>query len=108
MSFGKRLKKLRLKKNLTQAELAKILKIGESTVSFYEANKREPDYEMLKRIADFFNVSVDYLLGRTDYDKHSETIAAHRTDDPMDDLPAEARRSLEDFKRYILDKYRKK
>jgi len=66
MSFGKRFKTLRLEKNLTQAELAKILSIGESTISFYESDKREPDYETLQKIADFFNVSVDYLLGRTD------------------------------------------
>jgi len=65
MSFGKRFKTLRLEKNLTQAELAKILSIGESTISFYESDKREPDYETLQKIADFFNVSVDYLLGRT-------------------------------------------
>ncbi|MBP2071372.1 helix-turn-helix transcriptional regulator [Thermoanaerobacterium saccharolyticum] len=66
MSFGKRFKTLRLEKNLTQAELAKILSIGESTISFYESDKREPDYETLQKIADFFDVSVDYLLGRTD------------------------------------------
>ncbi len=108
MSFGKRLKKLRLKKGLTQAELAKMLNIGESTISFYEAGKREPDYEMLNRFADLFNVSVDYILGRTDFNKPIETIAAHRVDDPMDDLPEEAHKSLEEFKDYILKKYGKK
>jgi transcriptional regulator with XRE-family HTH domain len=104
MSFGKRLKKLRLKKGLTQAELAKMLNIGESTISFYEAGKREPDYEMLNRFADLFNVSVDYMLGRTDFNKPIETIAAHRVDDPMDDLPEEAHKSLDELSNQIKEK----
>lgn len=66
MNFGNRLRQLRKAKGLTQAELAKLLSIGESTISFYESGKRQPDYETLIRIADLFNVSVDYLLGRTD------------------------------------------
>lgn len=65
MSFGKRLKKLRREKKLTQKELANILDTGESTISFYEHNKRKPDYDMLDKIAGYFNVSVDYLLCRT-------------------------------------------
>lgn len=66
MAFGKRLRELRLKKDLTQADLAKIIGLGESTISFYESNKRQPDYEILTKLATFFNVSTDYLLGRTD------------------------------------------
>lgn len=66
MSFGDRLKSLRREKELTQAELAKIFSLGESTISFYESNKRTPDYELLNKLADYFNVSIDYLLGRTD------------------------------------------
>ncbi|MBW2672110.1 MAG: helix-turn-helix domain-containing protein [Deltaproteobacteria bacterium] len=124
MNFGNRLRQLRKEKGLTQAELAKLLSIGESTISFYESGKRQPDYETLIRIADLFNVSVDYLLGRTVLDgtkkidgsyklnkeksnKGIETIAAHRTDDPMSELPEEARKSLEEFKEFILRKYGK-
>lgn len=111
MNFGKRLRQLRKEKGLTQAELAKLLSIGESTVSFYESGKRQPDYETLIRLAEVFNVSVDYLLGRTEHKApntnkpgSSEVIAAHRADDPMNDLPEEAQRSKE----YILKKYGKK
>jgi len=124
MNFGKRLRQLRKEKGLTQAELAKLLSIGESTVSFYESGKRQPDYETLIRLAEVFNVSVDYLLGRTVLDgskkldgthklngekptKGVETEAAHRTDDPMSELPEEARKSLEEFKEFILRKYGK-
>lgn len=65
MKFGDRLKLLRKENNLTQSELAKIFSLGESTISFYESNKRTPDYELLQKIANYFNVSTDYLLGRT-------------------------------------------
>lgn len=115
MNFGKRLRQLRKEKGLTQAELAKLLSIGESTVSFYESGKRQPDYETLIRLAEVFNVSVDYLLGRTEHKQghisdakvKTETIAAHRSDDPMSELPEEARKSLEEFKEFIFRKYGK-
>lgn len=110
MNFGVRLRELRKERGLTQAELAKLLSIGESTISFYESGKRQPDYETLIRLADFFNVSVDYLIGRTDDKNNSgiETLAAHRSDDPLNELPEEARKSLEEFKEFILRKYGKK
>ncbi|CAB1242374.1 Transcriptional regulator [Clostridiaceae bacterium BL-3] len=64
--FGEKLKKLRTDKNMTQQELAKILKISSSTIGMYEQNRRSPDIETLKKIAQHFNVSVDYLLDNTD------------------------------------------
>ena len=63
--FNNVLKSLRTAKGLTQEELAQILKISRSTVGMYENGSREPDYETLELIADYFNVDIDYLLGRT-------------------------------------------
>ncbi len=63
-NFNKVLKSLRLSNGMTQDELAQILKISRSTVGMYEKGDREPDYETLEAIADYFNVSIDYLLGR--------------------------------------------
>jgi len=57
------LRKLRISKNMQQKELAAILNIKISTYCQYETGKRQPDYETLKRIANYFNVSTDYLLG---------------------------------------------
>lgn len=57
------LKQLRDRERITQAELGKKLDIAPSTVSMWEKGYRAPDYDMLKRIARFFNVSTDYLLG---------------------------------------------
>lgn len=65
--FGGRLAALRREKGLTQAELANLLNLGQSTIAMYEKNQRQPDPETLERLADFFRVSVDYLLGRTDF-----------------------------------------
>lgn len=64
-SFKTVLKSLRNSRNLTQEELAQKLNIGRSRVSMYESGQREPDFETTELIADFFNVDVDYLLGRT-------------------------------------------
>lgn len=72
-AFGNRLRLLREEKELTQIDLAKTLSIANSTISQYEAGNRMPDAHMLERLATFFNVSVDYLLGRTDIQRPEET-----------------------------------
>ena len=59
-------KRLRSSCGLTQAEMAEKLGISRSTIGMYETGAREPDFETLEKIADFFNVDIDYLLGRTD------------------------------------------
>lgn len=61
-----RLKELRKEKGISQLKLAMDLSANQNTISRYETGEREADYEMLIKIADYFNVSVDYLLGRTD------------------------------------------
>ena len=60
--FGKKLKILRKKIGITQANLAKKLGISPSAVGMYEQGRREPDSAMLIKIADLFDVSVDYLI----------------------------------------------
>ena len=68
-SFGSRLRKLRLSKNLTQEKFAEIFYLNKSSVSKYEKNKNFPENQLLIRIADFFDVSLDYLLCRTSQQK---------------------------------------
>ena len=63
-NFYKRLKHLRTINHLTQLELANMLNIERSTLSSYETGRRYPTLVILIRVADIFNVSVDYLLGR--------------------------------------------
>ena len=66
MCFAKRLKELRLNNGLTQKELAKSIEVGRTTISEYESGKIVPKQEGLLRIANHFNVSVDYLTGVSD------------------------------------------
>jgi transcriptional regulator with XRE-family HTH domain len=63
MTFGEILKTLREQKALTQKDMAKILGITASAYGYYEQNKRQPDFNTLKFLAEYFNVSLDYLLG---------------------------------------------
>ena len=67
MNFAERLKELRLEKGIYQKDLAKNLHVAPSAVSAWEIGRNEPDNEMLIQISEFFGVTVDYLLGKTDY-----------------------------------------
>lgn len=66
MTFGQVLRMLRTENNLTQSQLAKVLGVSESTVGMYERGQREPAFEMLEAIADYFNVDMDFLTGRSE------------------------------------------
>ncbi len=61
-----RLRELRKKRKITQQKLALDLNMSQNTISRYETGEREAGYAELILLADYFNVSVDYLLGRTD------------------------------------------
>lgn len=65
MTLGKRISELRKEKDLTQNGLAEELGITRSSLSLYELDSREPDYDLLKKMADYFGCSTDYLLGKT-------------------------------------------
>ncbi len=80
------LKELRKENNLSLKELGIILGIAESTVSLYENEKREPDNKMLLKIANYFNVSVDYLLGRTTMYRECASTTIERLKQTKKDL----------------------
>ncbi len=64
-----RLKKLRKDKNISQLKLALDLEMNQNSISRYENGDREADYATLIKFADYFNVSIDYILERTDNPK---------------------------------------
>ena len=66
VDFGNKLKQLRTSKNLSQEQLAKKLMVTKSMISAYENSVRLPSYDVLTKIALFFNVSIDYLFGFSD------------------------------------------
>jgi len=74
LKHGKIIKKLRLEKGLTQKELADTLHKAESTIGMWEQGRRELDYDSLKELADLFDVSVDYLLGRVEIKDEKKVI----------------------------------
>ncbi|GAV22664.1 helix-turn-helix domain-containing protein [Carboxydothermus pertinax] len=91
MTLAERLVELRQSRGLTQKELADFLNISRSALSLYETGKREPDYETLLKLANFFEVNVDYLLGRTNipdpipFQKEHHQIEAALRDDSEDE-----------------------
>ncbi len=107
MEFGKRLKLLREEIELDRETLAERLKISYSAVSKYETNVRFPDKDTLNKIADFFKVSIDYLLGRTEIRNYKEskieTKAYHNLD--ISGLPDEAIKQVEEYIELVKLKY---
>ncbi len=63
MEFKERLKELRKEKNVTQTDISKILNVSKMAVSHWEKGNSEPSIEQLKILANYFDVSVDYLVG---------------------------------------------
>lgn len=76
----KMLRILRKNKGLSMKELGEIIGVAESTISQYETGKREPDFETLLKLGEFFNVSVDYLL-RGDTPQNNKTPALTKKDE---------------------------
>ena len=64
--FAERLKALRTSKGLSQADFSRQVNTSKSSINMYERGEREPSFEMLERIADYFNVDMDFLLGKSD------------------------------------------
>lgn len=65
MKYGNRIARLRAEKGLTQGELAEKVSISRASLSHYENDRREPDLDVLAKLADYFGVTLDYLMGRT-------------------------------------------
>lgn len=119
MDFGERLRDLREEKNLTRHLLANKLNVSYSTISKYETNIRFPDKGTLIELANFFDVSLDYLLCRSNIrDTADKTLSKckeqflvsssgnrYRADE---NLSPEAIEEIEIFKEFIQHKYGKK
>jgi len=91
--------------NSSQEDFGKPFNASKSQVFHWRNGSGEPDTLTLSAIATVCNVSIDWLVGKTDIRRPIETIAAHRTDDPSSELPEEARKSLEEFKKFLFEKH---
>ncbi len=80
--FENRIKQLRNEKNIYQKELAKVIGVSSGAIAMYETGKRSPDKDILDKLASYFNVSVDYLLGRTNEKITVDKVKATLASDP--------------------------
>ncbi|MCI3197668.1 helix-turn-helix transcriptional regulator [Bacillus sp. HU-1818] len=119
MGLGARIRRLRENSKLTQKALAEKLNIPHQNLSNYERGFRQPDYETLKKIANFFEVTTDYLLGLSSNTKpivQEEKSPYNVIDDPdlqiafkdASDFSEETRRQTIDFINYLKEKERAK
>lgn len=101
--LGERLAELRRGKKLNQQQFAELMGISKNAVSNYERNINEPDDELKKRFAEFFNISMDYLLGLTRDEvpiRHTESSLIY-----FDNLPQAAKDELASFLEYFRKRY---
>jgi transcriptional regulator with XRE-family HTH domain len=119
MEFGERLRYLREEKEITRDVLAKKLNVSYSAVSKYETGVRFPDREALIKLADIFQVSLDYLLCRSEIRETAEKLmekskkqflvsSSEGTYSADEALSPEAMEEIEKFKEFVQHKYRKK
>ena len=103
MKFADRLKELRISKGLSQKELAKLMGVSSSTISMYEQDQREPSFEIEERIADYFNVDLDYLRGGSNSTTKIISGDAHLLLHIFGELDEVSRSALIGYARGLLD-----
>lgn len=96
--FSDRLKSLRKEKELSQQELANIIKISKSSINMYERGEREPSFETMEAFADFFNVDMDYLHGRQDIKRKIDITGEFQK---RQNLPSNIRPAVKRRYRYL-------
>lgn len=111
--IGNRIKLLRLEKGNTQKQLSEYLGLTPKMISFYEKEERFPPHDIILKLADYFNVTTDYLLGRTDEKRPKkerfqdvDTIAAHRIGN-IKQLSDEGLEELDNYIELLKLKYKK-
>lgn len=102
--FGKRLRELRDEYGLLQENVGNWFSMGKSTISQWESG-RLPHATIIIELSKRFNVTTDYLLGLSPNKRTIEIVTAHHINDPTQDLPEEARKSLEEFKKFLFEKH---
>lgn len=119
--LGKRITSLRKKAHLTQEQMAAKLNITRSALSQYELGTRNPDYDLLIKIADFFDVSIDYLLrGEDHYKDKARELRNHTdvrfaavdgrefSDSEKEEILADALRRIDGIEKIIEERFKKK
>ena len=119
-NFAQVFKSLRVKSGLTQQEMSEKLNISRSSIGMYENGEREPSFELLEVIADYFNVDMNYLLGKSELSEHipdnyylneeAREMAQFMFDNPEYKVLFDASRKVSkndiDVVKAIMDKFR--
>lgn len=99
-TFGLTLKHLRLSRNLTQEQLAKKLDVTPSAITMYESGSRNPSIRMLTKISDFFNISIDELVGAPQKNNINEAVLGISTEE-FNQLSSAQKESIRNFISFI-------
>ena len=100
-NIGYRISELRKQAGMSQFQLAKVLDIATSTLGMYETGKREPSLKVMNRIANYFNVTTDYLLGRPEK-KDDDNVDYVALDKALDNARSFDGEPMDDHDREIL------
>lgn len=104
--FTKRLRELIQEKKISLDILSQKVKIELDLLYKYENNLTSPKSDDIVKLANYFDVTTDYLLGTTLVRNHIDTVAAHKAN-PHKDLPEEAQEQLNDYIEFLMNKYKK-
>ncbi|HIG0360447.1 TPA: helix-turn-helix domain-containing protein [Clostridium sporogenes] len=101
-TLGERIKEERLARKMTQTDLGNICGVTKYTISLYESGKSTPNDDIKNILANYFKVSIDYLLGRTDIKTTYETASSSKSDyDP--ELNSKDKRDIEQMTNKFLE-----
>lgn len=104
-TLGERLRLLREERKMAQKEIASLLGLTYSAIGKYETDSNKPSSDTIHQLADFFQVSTDYLLGRSEIRFPADKIIAEHNE-MIADLPEEARREILNFVSFVRQKYK--
>lgn len=93
------IKELRISKGLKQSDLANLLHVAQTTISNWENDRTEPDFDSLRQMAELFDVSADYLLGQSDVKKKEKPVV--KDDGLNQKLERLSDRNLQRLEEYI-------
>ena len=104
--LGERISELRRRRKMTQRQLADYLSVSLNSVSLYERNLSTPDDDTKIKIAELFDVSMDYLMGSSSQEAPLHKAAPRRSVLLYENLPPDAYKELQSFVKYLREKYK--
>ncbi len=114
MSFGNILKKLRQDYDFTQEDLAKKINTSRSNIANYENDKNMPSIDVLNKLSEIFNCSIDYLLGKSDVrntsaiDFSKDELHIALSSEDKDYISEDVKKAIENYAKFVIEEEKKK